>query len=232
MSKWIWRCAVLAAAGLGLMLLPASSEAGRGGGGRGGGGGGGARTAGPGAGRGPGGGVSVRVNPNQGRRVIVINAGWGGWGWGGWGWGAGSSFASGYGNSYVYDDVEDGDFVPEYQYDGGPGYGPEADDLGADAARAAVTTLVKVRLPAADATVWFNGARMLARGAVRTFTTPPLEPGKDYNYKVKVRWLENGQPVEQNRILGVRAGESFSLNFTSQGGGKAGKAKGSEEVDP
>jgi uncharacterized protein (TIGR03000 family) len=70
-----------------------------------------------------------------------------------------------------------------------------------------------LRVPA-RAEVWFNGEKLAAlAGTTRTFTTPVLDPGWDYTYEVRVRWLESNRPVEQNRRILVRAGDRMTLNF-------------------
>jgi uncharacterized protein (TIGR03000 family) len=211
MKRWLGLVAVVGAVGFAALLLPLRSEAGRGGGGGGHGGGGhggGGHAVGPARGVGPGG-----FHPgfdrgfDRDRRVFVGVGGWGGWG-GGWGYGPyGYGYGYGYGPgvSYVYD--EQPGYVGADQAVAPDGY---ADDQAEPANVARVT----VRLPGPDATVWFNGARMLATGATRSFVTPPLDPGQDYHYAVKVRWMEDGQAQEQTRTLDVRAGESFMLNFT------------------
>src|SRR3974390_738131 len=46
------------------------------------------------------------------------------------------------------------------------------------------------------AEVWFKAARPAAQAkAVRRFVTPALEPGQDYTYDIRVRWLEGERPI-------------------------------------
>jgi uncharacterized protein (TIGR03000 family) len=73
-----------------------------------------------------------------------------------------------------------------------------------------------LRIPP-GAEVWFNGTKALSQtGSVRPFVTPALEPGWDYAYEVRVRWRENGRPVEQTRHILVRAGDRLALNLTAR----------------
>jgi uncharacterized protein (TIGR03000 family) len=72
---------------------------------------------------------------------------------------------------------------------------------------------VEVRVPS-DAVLWFEGVRMKQTGSQRSFISPPLQPGKEYKYNVRIQWTENGQPVEQTRTIIVRAGEQVQVDFT------------------
>jgi uncharacterized protein (TIGR03000 family) len=225
MRRWLCSVTVVAVTALGLLLLPAQVQAqrgGRGGGGRGGGGRMGGFRGGPGRGfrgdfdRGFRGGPFVGVGIGLG--------GWGGWGWGGpgwgwgrpgWGWGyADGDYGAGYyspDNSYVYDEYPPEGYVSEENAE--PTYATAAGDV----------AHVTVRLPAPDAVLYFNGARMLAEGQTRTFDTPPLESGQDYYYTVRVRWTQNGKKMEKSRTLDVRAGQNYTMDFTH---GRAGRDRG------
>ena len=43
--------------------------------------------------------------------------------------------------------------------------------------------------------------------ATRTFVSPPLEPGAEYNYNIKVEIIRDGRPVIAEKQITVRAGE-------------------------
>jgi uncharacterized protein (TIGR03000 family) len=82
-------------------------------------------------------------------------------------------------------------------------YGATAND--------AVEMIVKVP---STAELWFNGTKTAPQAkAVRHFVTPALEPGHDYSYDIRVRWTEEGRPVEQTRRVLVRAGDRVTLNL-------------------
>jgi uncharacterized protein (TIGR03000 family) len=63
------------------------------------------------------------------------------------------------------------------------------------------------------AQVWFDGAATAQSGADRVFVSPPLTPGREYVYHVRVQWSENNKAVERNRDVTLRAGERVNLNI-------------------
>jgi uncharacterized protein (TIGR03000 family) len=71
---------------------------------------------------------------------------------------------------------------------------------------------IRLRVPA-NAEVWFDGQKTNQTGTVRNFYSPPLTPGQSYRYQVRVRWMQDGRPVEQERIVRVRANSIEDLNF-------------------
>jgi uncharacterized protein (TIGR03000 family) len=71
---------------------------------------------------------------------------------------------------------------------------------------------VTVIVPHADAEVWFNSQATTQRGTQRYFQTPPLEFG-NYTYTVRARWMDNGQPVEQQRQVQVQGGQDVTVDF-------------------
>jgi uncharacterized protein (TIGR03000 family) len=102
---------------------------------------------------------------------------------------------------------------------------PAAPQGGGAAVAAAVSR--SVRVPAAeseprarlelrvpkDAAVWFGDVRTEQTGALRLFESPPLAPGKEYVYTVRVAWQEAGNQVEESRDMTVRAGEQLTATF-------------------
>lgn len=77
------------------------------------------------------------------------------------------------------------------------------------------TVLIDVRVPP-SAEIWFEDAKTQQTGTFRAFISPTLEPGQDYVYHVRTRWMENGQPVEKTRDLRVRAGDQLSIDFLNE----------------
>lgn len=78
------------------------------------------------------------------------------------------------------------------------------------------TARIRVVAPAA-AEVWVEKESLPANGATeRIFQTRALPEGKMQVYAVRARWIEGGRPVEQYRVVGVRAGETARLTFTAQ----------------
>ena len=53
--------------------------------------------------------------------------------------------------------------------------------------------------------------------AERTFVTPPLQPGKEYEYTLKAEVMRDGQPQVVTRRATVRPGEEtrITLEFTA-----------------
>lgn len=76
--------------------------------------------------------------------------------------------------------------------------------------------ILAMQVPA-DAKIWVQGEATKQDGAVRTFVSPPLEPGKAYTYAVKAQWKENGKAVEQSQSVTVRAGNRSQLLFLPRG---------------
>jgi uncharacterized protein (TIGR03000 family) len=58
-----------------------------------------------------------------------------------------------------------------------------------------------------NAQVWVEDDATTSRGALRTYQSPPLTPGKSYFYTVRVAWVENGKVVSQSRHVPVKAGD-------------------------
>jgi uncharacterized protein (TIGR03000 family) len=58
-----------------------------------------------------------------------------------------------------------------------------------------------------DAQIWIDDFQSKQKGEVRQYESPPLKPGVDYRYTVRVNWVEDGRLVSQARVLQVHAGE-------------------------
>jgi uncharacterized protein (TIGR03000 family) len=74
---------------------------------------------------------------------------------------------------------------------------------------------LEIRLPA-DAELRLQGVKMNERGSLRRITTPTLDPGMDYTYDVNARWMENGMQVSKDRHVMVRAGDKWTVDFTTE----------------
>lgn len=77
--------------------------------------------------------------------------------------------------------------------------------------------IIIVRVPA-NATIWIEGQKMTQTGPVRSFQSPPLEPGKTYYYTFKVSWpTAPGQPeTSVTREVTVQGGVTTSIDFGPQ----------------
>jgi uncharacterized protein (TIGR03000 family) len=72
---------------------------------------------------------------------------------------------------------------------------------------------VRLFVPA-DAEVWFDDAKTSQNGSVREYVSPPLTPGRNYSYQIRVRWMEGDRSVDQIRKVAVRAGSMTTADFT------------------
>jgi uncharacterized protein (TIGR03000 family) len=117
------------------------------------------------------------------------------------------------GNDYSY-----GNSGPAYGYssadcDSGTYYGSTANGY-AYGATNSNTALIDVKLGAADAQVFFDDAATQQTGDRRQFTTPPLEPGKNFSYMVHAKWKQGDRDMDDNRKVAVHAGERVMVDFT------------------
>jgi uncharacterized protein (TIGR03000 family) len=80
-----------------------------------------------------------------------------------------------------------------------------------------VVTLTVV-VPTVEAQVWIGDSPTTQQGTQRLFHSPALEPGKNFIYTIKARWMENGQAVERERQVTVQAGERIMVNFRESPG--------------
>jgi uncharacterized protein (TIGR03000 family) len=53
---------------------------------------------------------------------------------------------------------------------------------------------------------WVEGIQTRSTGRTRYFQSPPLLRGRQYSYRVRAAWIENGQWVSQTRQILVQAG--------------------------
>jgi uncharacterized protein (TIGR03000 family) len=78
------------------------------------------------------------------------------------------------------------------------------------------TALVMAHLPE-DARIWFEDAPTKQTGTLRRFFSPPLTPGKDYTYTVRVQWYEDGRWVSQVHSFPVHAGDIHCIDVIPRG---------------
>lgn len=71
---------------------------------------------------------------------------------------------------------------------------------------------LELRAPA-GAEVFINDKKIEMGGPVRNFESPELKPGESYTFDVRLRWEENGKPVEEKRTLSMRGGDFQSLQY-------------------
>jgi uncharacterized protein (TIGR03000 family) len=68
------------------------------------------------------------------------------------------------------------------------------------------TAVIVAHLPE-DAEIWVEDSPTTQKGTVRQFVSPPLTPGKEYKYTVRVAWEEEGGKVSQVHTFPIRAGK-------------------------
>jgi uncharacterized protein (TIGR03000 family) len=158
--------------------------------------------------------------------------GWGNgyYGWGGYGWGGAigrSLLWGGYGYPYggyryggypYYNNYNYGDtyYAPSYNvvpYDSSvPSASVNAPSTAPQPSIDPNAVMLTVKVPA-NAEVTIDGNKTSQTGTARDFVTPPLDPGKQFNYDIKARWTENGQTVERERHVSFHAGDRLMVNM-------------------
>jgi uncharacterized protein (TIGR03000 family) len=73
-----------------------------------------------------------------------------------------------------------------------------------------------LRVPS-NAQIWVEGVKTKQTGETRYFYSPQLTPGKQYSYRVHLRWTKDGKIVEENQRLLVSAGATIHRDFTRAG---------------
>jgi uncharacterized protein (TIGR03000 family) len=74
-----------------------------------------------------------------------------------------------------------------------------------------------------DAEIFFQDTPAVEKGAVRLFRSPPLVPGQDYHYRVRVTWVEDDHWVSQTAVVPVQAGQVQCLDLVPAKAAAAGK---------
>jgi uncharacterized protein (TIGR03000 family) len=76
------------------------------------------------------------------------------------------------------------------------------------------TATIEVSVPA-DAKVWFDDNPTNQSGPQRTFESPPLTPGKTYEYVITAQWRgPDGKDVVRKQQVSVRANQGGGVEFT------------------
>src|SRR5262249_15129203 len=76
------------------------------------------------------------------------------------------------------------------------------------------TVVLNITVPP-DAEGWINDTKTAVTGAFRQFESPPLTPGKNFVYQIRVKMGGN----ELTRDVTVHAGDVVNLDFTNSGPG-------------
>lgn len=91
------------------------------------------------------------------------------------------------------------------------------------------TATLRVRLPA-DAKLVIDGNATRQTGAMRSFVSPPLEPGKSYHYTLEWTYQKDGKPVTQKKVVHVKAGDDKEVDLREEA--DKNEEKKSEEKKP
>ncbi|MCI0639501.1 MAG: TIGR03000 domain-containing protein [Gemmataceae bacterium] len=77
--------------------------------------------------------------------------------------------------------------------------------------------VVSVILPTTAAVVWVDGEKKdSGLSAIRVYTTPDLEPGHTYQYRIKAQWVQRGENVNEERTVAVKPGSTTVVDFTKK----------------
>jgi uncharacterized protein (TIGR03000 family) len=76
----------------------------------------------------------------------------------------------------------------------------------------AIPAVVRVQT-APGAKLWFDGVATSQSGELRTFSTPALEAGRTYAYKVRACWLQKGKPVLRAETIEVTPGTTTVVDL-------------------
>jgi uncharacterized protein (TIGR03000 family) len=175
--------------------------------------------------------------------------GYGGYGYGGYGYGSGLGFwpglypggyygYTGYGHGYggAYPDVlvapvyvtGSAPAVPAVPGAALPPQDPAAPAPPPPPAQGADNRAYIHVLVPADALLWFEGQATTQTGPVRDFASPELPSDKIYDYEIKARWTQNGQPLERTLLVKVQRNKTAVADFHAlpPPGGVAAPGKG------
>jgi uncharacterized protein (TIGR03000 family) len=112
-------------------------------------------------------------------------------------------------------------------YNMSPGYYPFGDNAAVLGQQSGVTQAmyqsgnaparVLVIVPAPDAQVFFGDTATQQTGtAMREFVSPPLEPGKQFQYEIRAQWKQGDQSKDEKKTVDVQAGSRVVVNFAQQ----------------
>lgn len=73
--------------------------------------------------------------------------------------------------------------------------------------------ILSVKVPQPGAEVYVAGVKTAQTGTDRTYESPPLETGKEYQYELTARWLERGVTVERTKVVTGKPGEVVRVDF-------------------
>jgi uncharacterized protein (TIGR03000 family) len=93
-----------------------------------------------------------------------------------------------------------------------------SDPLPSDDVDSAITSnevQLTVTLPDANARLWIQNQPVDGVGTERTFSSPPLEPGKLFAYTIRTAWVQDGREFSDEKTIYVTAGQNFIADFAT-----------------
>ena len=77
------------------------------------------------------------------------------------------------------------------------------------------TAVMTLTTPTSDTVIEIDGKPINSSGASRTFETPPLAPGRTYQYNVLARWAPNTYTkMTRTKVVRVRAGDRLKIDLS------------------
>ncbi len=93
--------------------------------------------------------------------------------------------------------------------------GPTAAQDPTKPATGTVKSRIKVSVPQDDAELLIEEKATKATGKLREFETPPIESGKEYEYKFTAKWRPNNYTViTRNKTVRFKAGDEVTVDMT------------------
>jgi uncharacterized protein (TIGR03000 family) len=83
---------------------------------------------------------------------------------------------------------------------------------GAAQAQGQASAKIVIEVPA-GARLWFDDQPTRQTGPIRSFSTPPLAPGMDYRYQLKVEVMRDGKHATRTETITVRAGQTTRVDL-------------------
>ncbi len=73
----------------------------------------------------------------------------------------------------------------------------------------------RVRVPDANAEIWFQDHKTQQRGTVRQYESASLNPNQSYTFHLRAKWTQNGREMDQSRDVQVRSGQHVTVDFSA-----------------
>ncbi len=75
---------------------------------------------------------------------------------------------------------------------------------------------LEVRVPDSNAEVWINKTKTKSSGLERTFESPELTQGSEFEYELVARWVVNGEKQAESKKVTVSAGKTLLVDFREE----------------